>query len=76
MANRRTDPERIQQALSRLEDMLVDRYTDTRADLRQAAIAPRRGRQNDPPPASLPAPGRRQPRPAGAGMGPNSGDEG
>jgi hypothetical protein len=40
MPNRRTDLETIEQALTTLEDMLVDRYTDTRADVRQAAIAP------------------------------------
>jgi hypothetical protein len=41
MPNRGTDPETIEQALTRLENRIVDRYTDTRADGRQAAIAPR-----------------------------------
>src|SRR6478672_5092705 len=40
MPNRRTDLETIEQAITTLEDMLVDRYADTRADVRQCAIAP------------------------------------
>jgi hypothetical protein len=39
MPNRRTDLETIEQALTTLEDMLVHRYTDTRADVRQCAVA-------------------------------------
>ncbi len=40
MPNRGTDPETIEQALTRLENRILDRYTDIRADGRQAAIAP------------------------------------
>jgi hypothetical protein len=83
MRNRKTDPETIEQALTRLENMLVDRLTAIRGSGQKAAIGPRSAPARagqwayQLPPQPLPSTEARQLiRERIAGMDPSSGDEG